>query len=97
MNSRMNAIEAVWYAVTGGKFLLVLDDPDARPGVRSARVVDDEGKVIGHAYDYIYGGSGFSVWAGNYAGHVPMGQIELLTCMPTKEGVREHLKPGSVL
>lgn len=72
-----DCVTAVAYACLGGMFRLRLTEDDG-PGRRHAEVLDDAGAVIGSAYDYVYGGRGFSVWTKPYAGYVPMSQIEFV-------------------
>ena len=47
-----------------------LTDDDG-PGRRFGNVVDDDGKTIGSAHDYIYGGAGYAVHTVRFAGFVP--------------------------
>lgn len=73
------ALTAVIFACTGGKFRVRLEDPDALPGERFGYVLDDNGTVIGDACDRIYGGGGFAVHTGPFAGYVPFYQIEFVS------------------
>ena len=70
-----DSVSAVWYALTGGKYIVRLTDEHAQPGNRSGDVLDSDGKVIGSASDYIYGGAGFAVHTRAFGGYVPTEQI----------------------
>jgi hypothetical protein len=59
--SKLGIVEQVLYACFGGEFCIVLDDKSAKPGSRWGKVINDAGEVIGQAYDYIYGGRGWTV------------------------------------
>jgi hypothetical protein len=77
ITNETSPVDAVWHSCLGGSFRLRITRDDG-PGHRSADVLDDAGNVIGNAYDYIYGGSAFSVWTKPFAGYVPMSQIEFV-------------------
>lgn len=69
INQETKCVEAVWFAVLGGKFILRKDgDSD-----RFCYVLDDEGNVIGSA-QRIYA-NGYAVHTKPYAGYVNDKQI----------------------
>lgn len=78
ISNSIDSMSAVLFAILGGKFRLQLEDPKALPGQRYAMVLDDEGSVIGNAYDYVYNGNGFAVHTKPFAGHVSLDQIEFV-------------------
>lgn len=78
INENTGSTEAVGHAISGGKFRLRLVE-DNGPGSRHADVLDDNGKCIGGASDYIYQGRGWAVHTKPFAGFVPEEQIEYVT------------------
>lgn len=78
IKSDTNSFAAVLFAVGGGKFKILLDEPDALPGNRYGKVLDDDANVIGGAYDSIYQGRGFCVHTKPFAGFVGLDQIEFV-------------------
>lgn len=70
-----DGVAAVLYSLLGGKYVVRLDEIDARPGCRSGVVLDSTGAVIGNASDHIYSGTGFAVHTKPFGGYVPCDQI----------------------
>ena len=55
---------------------------DNGPGRRHAEVLDADGKVIGSAMDYTYGGLGYAVHTKPFGGYVPLDMIEFVGPKP---------------
>ena len=72
-------IDAVRHALSGGKFILRLHDPNAAETLRTADVLDEAGNRIGGAQDWTYKGKAFVVTTRPFAGHVPLSQIEFVS------------------
>jgi len=68
-----NPVAAVVFACMGGKFRL--HEIKSRKYGSSYSVLDDQGNVIGEAYQR-YANGGFSVWTKPYAGYVSPDNIE---------------------
>ena len=74
----LDAVTAVFRSIFGGNYRVRLRDKDAPPGRRSGLVIDLDGEIIGSASDYTYSGSGFALHTSNYAGYVPIADIEFV-------------------
>lgn len=70
-------VDAIWFAVLGGQFRVRLTE-DNGPGLRSGEVLDEQGRVIGSASDFIYRGAGFCICTAPYHGYAALDQIALV-------------------
>jgi hypothetical protein len=80
ITDRTSPLVAVHHALAGGCFRVRLtqESRERAPGARVGVVLDDEDTPIGSANDWLYQGSGFSVWTRPFAGFVPLEQIEFV-------------------
>lgn len=78
ITSNTHPVDALRHTLLGGKFIVRLSDPEAKPGHRSGYVLDDAGDIIGDASDYIYSGRGYAVHTGPFAGFVPAEDIVIV-------------------
>lgn len=78
IDNNTSSVDAVWHAVTGGKFRIRLLPQEKGSRSRWGIVLNDKGEQIGDANDYTYGSRGFAVHTGPYGGFVSIEQIEFV-------------------